>query len=112
MNEALRDAFESEMNLAKENYVARDFEACFAHLERAHVLGQRNYWPHVKSHWWMLKAGYRVADRREIIGQILRIVGSAGSLVGMVPLGNTGRAHVSAIAPMPIPADLAIFFDQ
>ena len=112
MRDELRAAFESEMGRAKQDYIARDFAACFGHLERAHILGQRHYGPHVRSHWWMLKAGWKIADRREVRGQILRIIGSIASLFGRLPLGNTGRANVSAIQPMPIPEDLAIFFDQ
>lgn len=112
MEDALRAEFESEMSRAEQAYRARDFESCFGHLERAHVLGQRHYWPHLRSHWWMLKAGWQIGDRREVRGQIMRIIGSVGSLVGLVPLGNIGRAHVSALRPMPIPEDLAIFFPQ
>lgn len=112
MNPVLRAAFETEMDQAMQEYAAGDFESCFKHLERAHILGQRNYGPHLRSHWWMLRAGSKVGDRREIAGQILRLVGSVGSLVGLVPLGNIGRAHVSAIRPMPIPEDLTVFFDS
>lgn len=49
---------------------------------------------------------------REVLGQIVRMIGSAGSLVGAVPIGNTGRANVSAIKPMPIPSDLARYFER
>ncbi|HEX5514904.1 MAG TPA: DUF3703 domain-containing protein [Gammaproteobacteria bacterium] len=41
---------------------------------------------------------------REVAGQILRMAASVGSLVGVLPIGNTGRATVSAFKPMPIPA--------
>ena len=112
MSDALRAAFEAEMARARQDYAARDFGSCFGHLERAHILGQRNYWPHVRSHWWMLKTGWKIADRREVRGQIVRILGSAGSILGLVPVGNTGRADVSAIQPMPIPEDLAILLER
>ena len=112
MKDTLRAAFENEMDRARRAYMARDFGACFGHLERAHILGQRHYWPHLRSHWWMLKTGWKIGDQHEVRGQVLRIIGSAGSLIGFVPVGNTGRANVSAIQPMPIPQDLAVFFDQ
>ena len=111
MNPKLRAAYDAEMTIARTLYRERDYDRCLAHLERAHILGQRNYIPHVVNHWWMLKAGWRKGDAQEVLGQIVRIIGSAGSLVGAVPLGNTGRANVSAIKPMPIPEDLARYFE-
>lgn len=112
MHSELRAAYDAEMTIAKVLYRERDYERCLAHLERAHILGQRNYIPHVVNHYWMLKAGWQRRDMQEVLGQIVRIIGSAGSLVGAVPIGNTGRANVSAIKPMPIPADLARHFEH
>lgn len=111
MNPILRAAYDAEMTIARAFYRERDYDRCLAHLERAHILGQRNYIPHVVNHWWMLKAGWRKGDAQEVLGQIVRIIGSVGSLVGAVPLGNTGRANVSPIKPMPIPEDLARYFE-
>jgi hypothetical protein len=55
----------------------------------------------------MLGAGLRRHDRREVVGQLLRLVVAApGSLSGRYPVGNTGGADVSALRPMPIPEDL------
>jgi len=107
MKPTWRAAFEREMASAGQCFRAADFPRCFYHLERAHILGQRHYWPHVRSHWWMLRAGWQVGDAREVRGQVVRIVASVGSLIGYLPVGNTGRAHVSALKPMPIPEDLA-----
>jgi hypothetical protein len=42
-----------------------------------------------------------------VVGQLLRlVVAGPGSLTGRYPVGNTGGADVSALAPMPIPEDL------
>ena len=112
MTPALRTAFDKEMTAARGFYARRDSAQCFSHLERAHILGQRHYAPHVLTHWWMLKIGWQRQDMKEILGQMLRIVGSAGSLIGRVPIGNTGGANVSPLKPMPIPADLAIYFED
>jgi hypothetical protein len=80
------------------------------HLERAHILSQPMVVPHVRTHVAMLGAGLRRRDRREIIGQLLRlVVAGPGSLTGRYPVGNTGGADVSALAPMPIPEDLRPF---
>jgi hypothetical protein len=51
--------------------------------------------------------GLRTRNGYEVLGQLPRIVfGFLGSLVGRVPVGNTGGANVKAERPMPIPADL------
>ncbi len=77
-------------------------------LERTHILSQPWAWPHVRSHLDMLRLAMRAHDRREIVGQIVRtLVAGPGSAVRRYPLGNTGRANVSATQPMPIPDDLA-----
>ncbi len=80
---------------------------CFAALERAHVLGQRAFVPHLRVHLQMLRAGWSTGDRREVSGQLLRIaLVPIGHLVGGLPVGNTGGANVSAFRPMPVPPDL------
>lgn len=112
MTPQLQAAFDNEMALARRHYRAGDFSTCFGHLERAHILGQRYYFPHLSSHYWMFKTGIRSRDLREVAGQILRMAASVGSLVGVLPIGNTGRASVSAFKPMPIPADLRPYLTE
>ncbi|MEP3076774.1 DUF3703 domain-containing protein [Maricaulis sp.] len=107
MKRTLKAAWRAEMSLARAACAARDDAEAFRHLERAHILGQRYFLTHWATHWWMLKLGLRRADRREIRGQIVRLVAVIpGYVFGWVPKGNTGGADVSAIKPMPIPADL------
>jgi len=112
MTAKLSVAFNKEMQQAQSLYYKRQYQQSFHHLERAHILGQRHYVPHVINHYWMLKVGWSRRDVREVLGQLLRLVGSVGSLIGWIPIGNTGGANVSAIKPMPIPADLNRFFDD
>ncbi|RZJ09813.1 MAG: DUF3703 domain-containing protein [Rubrivivax sp.] len=82
--------------------------ASFAHLQRAHVLGQASTFHHVRVHCGMLAWAVRHHDRRETSGQLLRIVGAATKTVwGWVPSGNTGGANVSPFKPMPLADDLA-----
>jgi hypothetical protein len=79
------------------------------HLERAHIIGQS--WPveHSRVHWMMLKFGIKVKNRREILGQIPRLIlGGVKSFVGHIPVGNTGGAHVPGFRPMDIPGDLKV----
>jgi hypothetical protein len=80
----------------------------WARLERTHILSQPWAWLHVRAHFDMLRLALRVRDRREVLGQVVRLlVAGPGSATGHYPLGNTGRATVPALQPMPIPEDLA-----
>ena len=77
------------------------------HLERAHILSQPMAVAHVRTHLAMLGYGLRHRDRREIIGQLVRLVLAApGTWTGRYPVGNTGGANVSALKPMAMPDDL------
>ena len=113
MKPKLRKAFENEMRAMSEAYAARNLNQSFYHLERAHILGQRHFKTHLETHWWMLKIGFGRKDIREIFGQIIRMIAVfPTSLFGWVPVGNTGGANVSALKPMPIPHDLALFLED
>ncbi len=102
---SIRFHVQSELDAAAE---ATSAEAEFSRLERAHVLSQASTREHVRVHWHMLNWGRRQHDRREIAGQLLRIVGAATKTAfGLVPIGNTGGANVSPVKPMPVPRDLA-----
>jgi hypothetical protein len=55
----------------------------------------------------MLQHGWRAKDRREVLGQLVRIVLAApGAWLGKAPLGNTGGANVGLFTPMPVPGEL------
>lgn len=85
-----------------------DAEAAWALLADAHVLSQPWIRPHVRVHVAMLSLAWSQRDRSEILGQLGRlVVAGPGSATGRYPVGNTGRADVSAFAPMPIRDDLA-----
>ncbi len=75
-------------------------------LERAHILSQRRPLLHARSHWLMLRAGWQLGDRREVLGQMPRMVAALLFSRVWVPSGNTGRARVSALRPMPISEEL------
>jgi hypothetical protein len=100
-------AWSAERAAARTARQRGDRAAEWRHLERAHILSQPKALLHVRTHVAMLGAGIRRHDRREIAGQLLRLlVAGPGSLTGRYPIGNTGGADVSALAPMPIPVDL------
>jgi hypothetical protein len=93
---------------ARRALAAGDTAEAWRLLERTHILSQPWARPHVRSHVDMLRLAVRARDRREALGQLLRIaVAGPGSATGRYPLGNTGRARVSATLPMPVPEDLA-----
>jgi hypothetical protein len=106
MNSALRAAYDAELLAARRAAAGRNTEQAFQHLARAHILSQRFTWRHVQVHWLMLQLGATVGDSREVFGQMSRIVAATVFSRIWVPAGNTGRANVSAVQPMPIPDDL------
>jgi uncharacterized protein DUF3703 len=106
MNLALRNAYKAELSAANSAAAGGKVEVAFHHLERAHILSQRHTSEHVHVHWLMLRLGASVGAWREVIGQSTRIVAAAVFSRIWVPIGNTGRANVSAMRPMPIPDDL------
>jgi len=106
---ALIDAWAEERVAAKTARSRGDVAAEWHHLERAHILSQPMAGPHVRTHVSMLGYGFRRRDRREIIGQVVRLmVAPPGTWTGRYPIGNTGGADVSAVRPMPIPDDLQV----
>ena len=54
----------------------------------------------------MLRAGWALRDWHEVFGQLPRILAALLFSRLWVPLGNTGRARVSAFAPMPVDEEL------
>lgn len=107
MQGELKQAFTCEMGLARSLIADQDFEGAWHHLERAHILGQRDLWSHIVVHVTMLRFAIQQSDMREVLGQIIRILATIpGYLFGWIPVGNTGGSNVSALKPMAIPEDL------
>jgi Protein of unknown function (DUF3703) len=105
-------AFETEIAQAKALITRGELEAGYAHLERAHVIGQAFVAPHARSHWLMLL--FEIRRRRPVaaLGQVVRLVlGILGSAVGKVPVGNTGGSNVSMFKRMPIAPELQEIID-
>jgi Protein of unknown function (DUF3703) len=103
-------AYEEEVSLASLALRCRNYDVCFVHLERAHVLAQRMTGRHAYVHWLMLVAGLRSRDYREVAGQVPRMLASVLFSRLWVPRGNTGRARLGALKPMPVPEDLRHLF--
>jgi hypothetical protein len=105
MKPELKNAFDTEMAMAYRCYRKSRLHQAFKHLETAHVLGQRYVVPHVQTHWLMLKIGLRRRSTGEVVGQTIRIVlGALGSVVGVVPAGNTGGTDIGMFKGLPVNA--------
>jgi hypothetical protein len=113
MAETIKKYVDAEVEKAEKCAAENDLDAAFRHLERAHVLGQAITREHTRVHFLMLKIGWKRKDWREIFGQLFRIAGAAsGTPFGMIPVGNTGGANVSAFRRMPIDEDLQVILRQ
>ena len=106
MNATVLRAYTLELKAAHAARLEGDTALAFHHLERAHILSQRDTLRHVYIHWHMLRLAAATRDCREVVGQATRTLAAALFSRIWVPIGNTGRANVSAMQPMPIPRDL------
>lgn len=108
MRRDVKEADKRELALARQARRERSLDQAVRNLERAHILGQRYFLPHLHTHLQLLAVATERADLREMAGQIIRVIAVIpGYLSGWVPKGNTGSANVSALQPMTPPADLA-----
>ncbi len=106
-----RAAFDAELRAAARDEAGGDPQSAFAHLERAHVLGQRSTRAHVRVHWRMLRFGWRRRDMREVAGQVPRILAALTKSMIWVPIGNTGGSNVHPLRTMPVPDDLRRYLE-
>ena len=112
MHSELKPSYLAELEAARRAEGAGDFQTAFTHLERAHILSQKYALAHAATHLRMLRLGWRTRDVREVLGQLTRTIAALVFSRIWVPVGNTGRANVSAFAPMPVPEDLAVILGK
>jgi Protein of unknown function (DUF3703) len=111
MPETLIPFYKKELEGYKQNMQNGILQQAWQHLERAHILGQRYPMAHNNVHWKMLQFGIKIKSRKEIFGQIPRLIfGGIKSFVGTVPIGNPGGANVPALKSFPIENDLQQIF--
>ena len=92
---------------------AGDYSSAFTYLENAHVLGQESTYWHVKVHYLMMLWGFKQHNIKEILGQVIRIMGAALlTAVKGVPVGNTGGSNVSPVKVMPIKPEHAAIISK
>ncbi len=106
MNTALSIAIDEAFFQARKALNEEAPTEAFSWLERAHILSQRMPILHAQSHWLMLRAGGQLRDLRKVLSRLPRIMAALLYSKIWVPLGNSGRARVSAFAPMPISPEL------
>lgn len=103
----LRKLIERELLSYRAARAINDRDEAWHALERVHILSQRKFWLHIRCHVLMLAYAVALWQHREIFGQLLRLaLAPFGNITGRLPIGNTGRANVSAFKPMDIPHDL------
>lgn len=112
MKSARRVALEQEIREAKQRIVLGNLDRAFAHLERAHVLGQPFVGPHARVHWLMCRIELRRGRGAAVVGQFLRILlGTIGSAIGVVPVGNTGGTDIGMFQRLPLSPELQAIID-
>jgi hypothetical protein len=113
VKDELRDTFLSELEKGEEQCRVNNLKIAYAHIERAHILGQRNVCMHTRTHYWFLRIGIKQGNAKEIFGQLIRLpLGILGSFIGIVPEGNTGGSNVPIFRPMEIPEDLKLILSR
>ncbi|MBQ0937900.1 DUF3703 domain-containing protein [Ideonella paludis] len=106
-------AFDAAIGEARNQLASRKPLAAMSLLQRAHVLGQRDFCSHLSVHLLMLRAAWALRDGRELRGQLLRLVLTPiGHMSGRLPIGNIGTSDVSAFEPMALSHDLATLLDD
>lgn len=100
----IRDLIESNLQEARRLRSSCSDGDVWSLLEEAHILSQPWAKWHIRVHGAMLREAFHDRDRHELLGQVGRlIVAGPGSPSGRYPVGNIGRATVSAFQPMPVP---------
>lgn len=112
-SDSIRPYIQQEVERSRQYRAVGDINKEFEYLENAHVIGQESTYYHVYAHWKMLQWGIRNQNIKEVLGQLLRIVGAAATTaIGLVPHGNTGGSNVSPFQRMPIQPRLSTIIDQ
>jgi hypothetical protein len=107
MPQGLKVYYRKELEIYRLEMSKANFQLAWRQLERAHILGQPWFVQHTQAHWLMLKFGIKIKNKKEILGQLPRLlVGGVKSFVGKIPTGNTGGANVPPLRVMEIPEEL------
>jgi len=107
MPDGLKGYYRKELESYRIELVKANLQLAWKQLERAHIIGQPWFVQHTYVHWLMLRFGIKIKNKKEILGQIPRLlVGGVKSFVGKIPTGNTGGANVPPLRVMKIPEEI------
>ena len=113
MPKALEPYYKEALGKYKLHLQAGELQNAWRSLERAHIIGQAYPLSHSEVHWKMLRFGIRIKSRKEVLGQIPRLlVGGVKSFVGQIPVGNTGGANVPPLKPLPFSPEILEIFEK
>jgi hypothetical protein len=111
--ERLSPYFTSELESYRTAYSNGHLKNAWNHLERAHIIGQKYPYAHTFVHWKMLQFGFKIKSKKEVFGQIPRLIfGGVKSFVGVIPVGNPGGANVPPLKPFPLEKELQDIFHK
>ena len=110
--DARKRAFAGRLAEGYRTLHAGQAEHAYTLFEQAHVLAQSRTNAHVRSHWAFLRWGLRFGDRREMVGQVPRLLAAALFTWLCMPRGNTGGARVGALRIMPISPELRPYLEN
>lgn len=109
----LKPFFQNELLSYAQKIQEGNLKMAWAHLEKAHIIGQRYPYHHSLVHWKMLQFGFLIKNAKEIMGQIPRLFfGGVKSFVGTIPVGNPGGANVPPLKPFPIDPEIQGIFKK
>ena len=107
MPDGLKVNYRKELENYRIEIAKANLQLAWKQLERAHIIGQLWFVQHTYVHWLMLRFGIRMKNKKEILGQLPRLlIGGVKSFVGKIPTGNTGGANVSPLRVMEIPEEI------
>lgn len=109
----LQPFYQAELEKYRIEFSNGNLKSAWNHLERAHIIGQKYPFAHTFVHWKMLLFGFKIKNRKEVIGQIPRLIfGGVKSFVGKIPVGNPGGANVPPLKSFPIDEELKAIFNK
>ncbi|MBU2950641.1 DUF3703 domain-containing protein [Tamlana agarivorans] len=111
--QSIKPYYLEELNKYQDELSIGNLESAWNNLERAHIIGQQYPFSHTLVHFKMLQFGIKIKSRKEIIGQIPRLIfGGVKSFVGKIPVGNPGGANVPPLKSFPIEKELQAIFEK
>lgn len=107
MTDKIKEFIKGELVEYNNAFASRNYKQAFNHLERIHIVSQPYAIEHTITHLRMLRFALQTFKPLEIIVQVLySLLGGILSLIGFVPIGNTGGANAISKGAMEIPNDL------